>query len=804
MEIQFFGENVIPGNIGRIAIVIAFLTSVISAILFFVSANKSEPLYRKWLIGGRWSFFVHSAGILVASGLLLYILLMRFYEYKYVWVNTENNLELGYRIAAFWAGQEGSWLFWILCQVVIGFILIRNAKSWEAPVMAIVAFSQAIMSSMLLGWNVFGTTIGMDPFILMRQDPSFAAEELFQNPHYVSFIIDGNGLNPLLRNFWMLSHPPVLFVGFAAMLVPFAYAVASLWKRRYHEWIKPALPWTIMGIIFLGAGLMLGGVWAYEALTFGGFWAWDPVENASLVPWLVLIAALHVKLVSLRLKNSYFLSYLFTILSFVLVVYSTFMTRSGVLADTSVHSFGDDGLGGHIAVYIGIFLLMGIALLAWRFPQLPKKQKEEVFSREFWLIIGALVLVLSSFQIIATTSVPVYNSLFGLNIAPPVDVVAFYNAWQLPFGVAIALLIAVTHFIKWGKNDKKKFLGSVSFSAILAILGTVLVFVFHRITVPGHLLLVFASFFALFSSLDLILRFHRQFASTGTVITHMGVALLLLAVVLTFGKKEVISKNTSGFDLGGGFPANENLLLMKDEILPMGEFYVSYRGMEEVGVRKVYQIDFLRKNEQGEFYKVFSSFPAVQLNERMGNVFEPYVNASVYRDIFSYLTFAQLPVEGELPPEETSLGTMEITVGDSVACQHRTVIFRRLESPTGVTDTQNFIIIGHFDLITPQAGTVSFTTRLEMQNGQMVMHNTTLPDLDLRFRFAGLSHTPNTVMLDMVQINPDFVIMKTTVFPLINLLWASSLVLLVGLIMVFKQRMKRSKDSPIQAEETSA
>lgn len=792
-EIQYFGEHLLPGQAGRMVIVLAFFSAIASALFFLISTRKNLQSPGSWLKGGRIAFFAHSFFIIIASAVLLYILLNSYYEYKYVWVNTENNLELGFRIAAFWAGQEGSWLFWILCQVVIGLLLIRYAKTWEGPVMSIFALSQVFMTSMLLGWNIGGITIGMDPFILMRQDPSFAAEPLFQNPHYVSFIVDGNGLNPLLRNFWMLSHPPVLFIGFAAMLVPFAYALASLWTKRYHEWIKPSLPWTIFGIIFLGAGLMLGGIWAYEALTFGGFWAWDPVENASLVPWLILIAALHTKLVSLKAKHSYFLSYLFTILAFVFVVYSTFMTRSGVLADTSVHSFGDDGLGGHIAIYIGVFLILGLGLLFWRLPKLPKKEKEEVFTRDFWLIIGALVLVLSSFQIIATTSIPVYNKLFGLNIAPPIDVVTFYNTWQLPFGVAIALLIAATHFIKWGKNDKRKFFYSISLSVVMAIAGTILVFFFHRITVAGYLMLVFSSFFALFSSLDLLLRFFRQLASTGAVVTHLGVAMLLLAVVLTFGRKEVISKNTSGFDLGEGFPANENLLLVKDEILPMGEFYVSYRGMEEIGVRKVYQIDFLRRSEQGEFFKAFSAYPAVQLNERMGNVFEPYVNAFPLRDIFSYLTFAQLPVEGELPPEETSLGTVEISVGDTVACQHRQIIFRSLEAPGGLTDLQNFTLVAHFEVHTPALEPIKFTTRFVMQNGLKVSPNTELKDLDLRFRFAGLSDTPNTIQLDMVQVNPDFVIMKTTVFPLINLLWLSSIVLLVGLIIAFAHRMKKRK-----------
>lgn len=793
MEIQYVGEHLFSGIAGRYALALAFIAAIIAAFAYLKASDDNLSSARQWRHWGRLAFRLHSLMVLLASFFLFYILLNRFYEYRYVWVHIENNLSLGYMIAAFWAGQEGSFLFWTLCQVLFGNMLIRYAKTWESPVMAIFSLSQVFMVSMMLGWRFGNVSIGMDPFVLLRQLPEYAAEELFKNPHYINFIVDGNGLNPLLRNFWMLSHPPVLFVGFAAILVPFCYAVAALWKGKYHEWIKPALPWTLLGVLFLGAGLLLGGVWAYEALTFGGFWAWDPVENASLVPWLVLVAGLHAMHISMKKKNTYFPTFLFTILAFILVVYSTFLTRSGVLAGISVHSFGNDGMGRQILIYIFTFLILGLVFLTKNYRKLPSKESEEPFTREFWMFIGALVLVLSAFQIIFTTSIPVFNRVFGLELTPPVDVVAYYNNWQLPFAIAMALLIGVTHFIKWGKNDMAKFLKSLGLSVVLAFAGTLLIFFFYKITLPAFLLYVFASLLALFSSLDLLLRFHRQYATNGAVISHLGVGLFLLAIMLTFSKKEIISENTSGLNLGPNFPATENLLLLRDEILPMGEFHVTYVGKEKTGSHIIYQIDFLKKNKEGEFYKVFSSFPAVQLNDRMGNVYEPFAKIYPLRDIFTYVTFADLPVEGHEHPEQTLVGQPEIAINDTIAVKNYRLVLKGIEAPQGVTDPMNLSIIAQLELIDQTDKSHEIKPVFKVRNGLIEYQDADVKDLDLRFRFAGVSEKPMTIKLEILEIRPDFVIIKTVIFPFINLLWFSCLVMLAGFYISFRHRWKTHK-----------
>src|SRR5690606_38158729 len=147
---------------------------------------------------------------------------------------------------------------------------------------------------------------------------------IFARADYLSFVTDGNGLNPLLQNYWMVIHPPTLFLGFASTLVPFAYAIASLWKKDYSGWVNPVLPWTLFSAAMLGTGILMGGAWAYEALSFGGFWAWDPVENASLVPWITLIAGLHTLVIFKSTGHALRATFIFFIATFVLILYSTF------------------------------------------------------------------------------------------------------------------------------------------------------------------------------------------------------------------------------------------------------------------------------------------------------------------------------------------------------------------------------------------------------------------------------------------------------------------------------------------------
>jgi cytochrome c-type biogenesis protein CcmF len=798
MEIQYVGEHLFWGYAGRFVLILAFVSAAFSAIAYLLAFREKGPGFRQWRFWARRAFQFHGAMVILASCFLMYILVNGFYEYRYVWVHVENDLGLGYVLSAFWAGQEGSFLFWILCQVVFGLLLLRFAGRWETPVLGLIALSQVFMASMVLGIRLGDFQIGMSPFLLLRESAENLDNHFFHNPNYLSLIADGNGLNPLLRNFWMLSHPPFTFIGYASVLVPFAFALSGLFRRKYHEWIRPALPWTVLAVFFLGIGILLGGVWAYESLTFGGFWAWDPIENASLVPWLVLVAAMHLMLVSYKKKNTYFPTFLFTILSFVLVVYATYLTRSGVLSETSVHSFGNDGMGRQILLYIAVLLALGLVPLIRHYGKLPGKDSEDPFTREFWLFVGALVLVLSAFQIFFSTSIPVINRLLGTGLTPPLDPVAHYNTWQLPFAVVVALLIGFTHFIKWGRNNLREFIKSIALAVGMALFFTVLIAWVSNLASLDYLLMLFASLFALCSSLDLLFRFRKKFASAGAAITHMGMALFLLAVLITFSQKTIISQNTSGYFIGQQFSEDENLLLIQGEILPMGEYHVTYVGNTREGSHIHYQVDFLRQNRAGEFYRAFSAYPSIQLNERMGNVYEPYAKVFPLRDVFTYITFAD--VEQDLNPagEPALLEQLTIAVNDTVQLNNNRLVLHALEAdqqPDGEIDENNIRITARLEVLTHFGDSYRTSPAFLVRDGFVLHEDGQVPDLDLGFRFRNVTDTPFTIVVDVMEDRPAFIVVKTVLFPYINLLWFSILVMLAGLLISFRLRWGKRKGS---------
>src|SRR5690606_6227548 len=206
----------------------------------------------------------------------------------------------------------------------------------------------------------------------------------------------------------------------------------------------------LFGVVVLGAGIIMGSFWAYEALNFGGFWAWDPVENASVIPWLTLIAGVHVLVAYKNTGHSYFTALFLIIISFILVLYASFLTRSGILGETSVHAFTSMGMDTQLLIFMGVFVLIPSYQIIRHWKQFPiSKKDEETYSREFWLFIGAITLSVSCIQIIATTSIPVFNKIFGTDVAPPTDVIQHYNKWQLAFFVILAILSAFYQFFKY-------------------------------------------------------------------------------------------------------------------------------------------------------------------------------------------------------------------------------------------------------------------------------------------------------------------------------------------------------------------
>jgi cytochrome c-type biogenesis protein CcmF len=381
----YAGESLWIGELGHFFIILGFVSAIMAGVFWFFGVrHRNTNEAESWTSLGKWSFIIHGISVFALIGLLFYAMYHHKYEYSYVYDHVSDDLPLKYILSAFWEGQEGSFLLWMFWHIVLGFILIRISGKWQAPVMFSFALAETLLMSMILGihipWGDEVIKLGSNPTTLLRQ---MNEAPIFANAEYLS-LIKGRGLNPLLQNYWMTIHPPTLFLGFASTLIPFSYAIAGLWTNEHKSWLKECLPWSLFSAGILGIGILMGSLWAYVALSFGGYWAWDPVENASLVPWITLVAGIHVHLVA---KNTGYATrsvYFFYLISFVLILYSTYLTRSGVLGDTSAHSFTEMGLGMQLVILVLLFFVLGMAWLIFRYKDIisPKKE-EELPSREF-------------------------------------------------------------------------------------------------------------------------------------------------------------------------------------------------------------------------------------------------------------------------------------------------------------------------------------------------------------------------------------------------------------------------------------
>lgn len=805
---EYVGEHLWVGRAGNFFIVLSFVFALLSFVSYFFASNEKSADAVSWKKIASIAFKIHGISVFGIVASLFIMLSNHYFEYEYVWHHSNSEMPMKYILSCFWEGQEGSFLLWTFWHVTLGFILQRKAKNFEAPVMTIIAAVQVFLASMLLGIYVFDYKIGSNPFILIRDMPENIGLPWTQLTDYLQRIPmfkNGRGLNPLLQNYWMTIHPPTLFLGFALTVVPFAYAIAGLWKKQFTEWIKPALIWTFFGIAILGIGILMGGAWAYEALSFGGFWAWDPVENASLVPWIVMVGAGHLMLISKRNGQSIFLTFLFTILTFVLILYSTFLTRSGILGESSVHAFTDLGMSGQLLIYLLSFLILGIFLLFKNWKYFPKQNEEEgLWSREFWMFVGAIVLLVSSFQITFYTSLPVWNKLFGQKWAAAKDAVTFYNNWQLPFAVIVTLLIGIGQFLKYKNTDLKYFIKKITASLIIAIVITSLFIYLLNYNNWYYILLMFSSIFAVAANFDYILRvLNGKIAKSGAGIAHIGFALILLGALISTSKKQIISQNSSGKDvrgLGEIFSNNENIVLTQGDTLAMGNYYATYTGKRFEGINIYFDVDYFTKNESGKYEKAFSLSPLIQTNPIMGNVAEPDTRHFLSFDVYTHITFADLEKikeKNDNTDEYAQVKTFNVKKGDS------------LFSSNSIITLDSFSV--HFDkskfnLETSTIAVIAYLTANDyhhtyqaqpifyLKNNSAQSISSEINELGLKFSFWKVNPENGEIEISLQEKKSnfkDYIVMQAIVFPYINILWIGCIIMGIGTLLAVWQRIKK-------------
>jgi cytochrome c-type biogenesis protein CcmF len=824
MDTAFKGEHLLPGHLGQFFTILSFGSALLAAISYYFATTN--PLDTSWKRLGRISFFVNTASVLGIVVTLFYIIFSHLFEYYYAWEHSSRALPVHFIISSFWDGQEGSFLLWNFWQAVIGNVLIRRAKSWESPVMAVVALSQAILATMLIGVDILGQRIGSSPFILLREAinlkdsvPMFTVNpEMYSN--YLTYVAkDGNGMNPLLQNYWMVIHPPTLFLGFASMIVPFAYAIAGLWQKRYTEWIKPAIPYSLFAMMVLGTGIIMGAFWAYDSLSFGGFWAWDPVENASIIPWLILVGAMHVLVVYKNTGHSYITGTILVLTSFILVLYASFLTRSGILGDTSVHAFTDAGMFWHLVADVIIFLVLAIVLLVVRWKELPRTQKDEdTYSREFWMFVGAIFLGLSCFHLVIVSSIPVWNAMFGTKLAPPTDPVKHYNIVQASFAVVITLLTGFTQFLKYKKTDITKFFATtIVYLLLAAIIAAAVVYAtgVYKLQFVFILIMVGAIYSILANGKILIDAFKGKTKLAGSAVSHIGFGLIMVGALISAGTSKVISENTTGEQFSDEFVKaknnpKENILLNKNIPVQMGKYLVTYVGDSVSAPNHYFKVDYKVMDANGKIKEEFILKPNAQANPKMGLVSSPDTYHYLFSDLYTHITYtnAMDVNEGtaETAHDETDDNkkyeaplTYEVAPGDTIHFREGYAILQSIAKVDKVQDidlTAKDIAIGAKLQIVSHNKTYTAEPVYMIRSNNAFDFARKVDDAGLKLRFTKVLPKQSKIEITLYQ-QPEsakkWIVMRAIQFPDINFLWSGTIIMVIGILLSIFRRNKELK-----------
>jgi len=808
---QYLGEHLLPGRLGHFFALLCFAASFVALLSFFKATQaKTADEQNSWRRMGRTAYRINVFAVFAVLATIFYIVSNRLFEYNFAWEHSSKALKFQYVLACIWEAQEGSFLLWTIWVCILGMVLMRTAGKWETPVMTVMSFTQFCLATMIMGIYLFGNKIGINPFLLVRQTEMGMRAPIFSQPDYMSIpqMQDGQGLNALLQNYWMVIHPPVLFLGFSSTVVPFAYAVAGLWKRDFGSWTRVALPWTLFSACVLGTGVMMGAAWAYEALSFGGYWAWDPVENASMVPWLVMVAGLHTQVIYNSTGHSLRATYFFLITQFILVLYSTFLTRSGILGDLSVHAFVSAGMNVQLFLFLAVFLVPAYGLFIARYRNIPHIVREEATdSREFWMFIGSLILFLSALYIIISTSLPVINLVKEQKVA--IDDAAFtYNRIEIFIAILVGILTAFGQYLKYKGTGKGVLLKKLWLPTAIALVVSLSISLLGGIHYDkygaGFLAAIHISLFAAVYAVIANLEYIRtglkwNWKSAGGSVAHIGFGLMLVGILISSAKKQVLSYNMEGVRFANADPKQdplENISLLKGVRMDMNKYWATYMGDDSLDARsqtRYYRIHF----EDKKTSHAFDLYPNMIKNTKGMEGGTPNPDKYHYwnRDIFMYIT--------GVSPHDDRNDTAEfkpqaLRLKDTAFYSRGYMILDTvIRNPNGGKyhfSPNDTALMAKVTVVSRDTMRYTATPVIYVKDNQPHFLNDTVFAQDLALRFNKITEDQKIELgtkesTDMVP----FLAVKVLEFPQINILWFGTIIMIIGFVMSMLWRRRQAK-----------
>jgi cytochrome c-type biogenesis protein CcmF len=501
-------------DLGRAALVVTLGLALYATIAGAFAAHAGK---RRLADSAGNALLASLGSTAVAAAVLLSALVRHDFSFAYVAQHTSTALSTGYSMSAFWGGQEGSLLLWLLLLTAYAAVAVAvnrrrapDLAAWSVPVLGVVS--------------------GFFAFLLVAVSSPFETQ---------ARVAEGAGLNPSLQNPYMLAHPPLLYLGYVGLTVPFAFAMGALLSGRADErWIVATRRWTLVAWTALGIGQLLGSHWAYVEVGWGGYFAWDPVENAALMPWLAATAFLHSVMIQEKRGMLKVWNVLLVVLSFTLALFGTFLTRSGVV--NSIHSFTQSPIGAWFLGFICFVVVASLVLIFWRLPLLRSKTRlESLVSREATFLYNNLLLVAFCLTILWGVAFPMLSELVrgeSRTLGRP-----YYDFFLRAFGLPLLLLMGIGPLIAWRRASLRSVARTFLWPAVFALaMGVVLVFLGSGSSTPGLIAYTFSAFVLASITLEfvrgtraagsftqLVSRNRRRY---GGYVVHAAIVLLALGI----------------------------------------------------------------------------------------------------------------------------------------------------------------------------------------------------------------------------------------------------------------------------------
>ncbi len=737
--------------IGITATSLTFVALIISIASYYLYHKRGEDALLKI---ARLGFYTATALIVLQSSMLMWGIINHKFEWMYVFSYSSRDLTLYYLISTFWAGQEGTFLLWLLLGSVYGLIIIRSRKEDEPLVMSFMNLVQAFIVMILIKKNPFTYVWEINPSGFQAGIAPF----------------DGNGLNPLLQDPWMTIHPPILFSGYSSTMIIFAFAMAALIRRNYNDWIKSAFPFALFVGLSLGTGIILGGYWAYTTLGWGGYWGWDPVENSSLIPWLTSLALIHGFMIQKKQGGMKKTNIFLALLTFVLVLYGSFLTRSGVLTDFSVHSFGASELSTYLVGFVVFFT--GLAALTFMFRvQEVKSEKVQTafFTRESFMLFGILtLLVLATFTFFGTSS-PLITGMFGTASNVSIE---YYNTLAGPIAILIALLISLAPLLSWKRDSAQKIKSVIIQGAVSLLLGAVMFALGIRDIVP--LIIAILAVFVILINGEIVNRMIKaKTYAFGGYLAHVGIGLMLIGIITSSVYDSSVkvtlpmdtNRNVMGYDLkyGGKLASPDG----KDKVL------ITINDSKET----------FAKFYWSEYSQAYMVAPSVQ--------------NMIFKDL--YISPIQIiPADQTIPQTDD----LELKKNEPLVYGDYTFVFTGYDMNSHEMESSDMKIAAVIETGNGKEGLKEIIKpAIGMRGDEKEIYPATLPGTDRSVFIKSINVESKSLLLGVAKQKgstnaangKEILAVEVTIKPLINLLWLGTVIMISGFITSIYFRTNRKK-----------